>query len=191
MPNISGHLGLALKADDQTQTMARELLRLVPSAKAEYVPGFNLNLYHADLQNIPEAEIFKTMNNIRGMVGRTIELGKIFKSGETDLNWEAKLREDIRTAHIHAIQLVKYCFPDKSILDAPLYSTLTPAEKENLRRYGYPFINQQFKPYLTIARNPAGIRASLSHVPHIGKIQKIIFARLSRAGDLEQVLYEI
>ncbi|MBP7058531.1 hypothetical protein KBB06_04305 [Candidatus Gracilibacteria bacterium] len=189
MPNIySGHLGFALMPDNVTQDKAAGLVRLIPSGSPDFKPSAHINLYHADLHKIPEEAVIKTINGIRSVLGKKLELGEIIKKGETELTWQIANNEAIRLAHLYAIQAVGYFNPG-SVNDRLKSETFTKEEEENMRRFGFPQIDKQFRPAITLARNKTGIRRSITLYPHTAYIQQAVFAELTADGDLREIIY--
>lgn len=186
----SGAYGIVVHLDQETQDMAK---RLVNDITADFKPEhIHLTLFHTKLEGADVGAIQKMVQACEAILqGQRITFDRIQTFGDNFLFWDAEKNPLVIDAHKIALGLAR--FIDRKDLGAHTKGeklTLTPEQSENIRRYGHPLVENEYRPHITLAYHSQGFREQVipEHCFKEGRITGVVFTEI---GEFGRILKEI
>ena len=187
---FGGSYGFVIVPDANTKTKTENLAReLFP--KAEYQATTpHVTLYQGRVAGLPPDEVRKILNKLKGYSGETLALDLIDIYGGKFAFWNNEKNTNLSLVHTTALEIAAYL--DKNTIQRSVEEGLdmSPEELENVRKFGYPFVGESYRPHITLAYDSQGLTLPTGGLsrPWEMKIEDVLFVKMGKYGSVAEVI---
>lgn len=194
---FTGWYGFAIIPDQETRVLATEIGQQHSDAfeyavRDHEVQLPHISLYHAQLQHLPNADAEGITKELNSLLGLSLVFREQELFGGTFLFWNVLTVVPLQVAHKFALEeCAPYYKQPREAFKPSSTSARKNLEQEMAHKHGFALSYVAQKPHITLAAGLKEEAPRLTPRDHIGKVERIVFARFQAPyGAIQEVIYE-
>jgi 2'-5' RNA ligase len=185
--NFTGKYGIVLVPNSETGLQAALLSKRIGPNLLELGGKHHahLTLYHADYEDLPEEVVDQTLEAIAAQMPTKVHFYRIKTYANKFVFWDARPAGPLFSLHKQALGLTGYLKENAGAVGTEDLKDLSVQELDNIRRYGHPLVNEQWRPHITVGYRNEGKEIDEPR-QFDAWFSKVAFARIGEYGTAQE-----
>ncbi len=195
-PNsYSGRFGIVLFIDAATGNKAMELSASCNGGNSIDLSGkheSHVTLYHSKFSDVPREVIEAALKDIASRLPCELEFTDISSFGGKFLFWKIERTPLLFSLHEKTVKsLSKYFVREGEQQTDREKAILSGGERQNVEKYGHPFVGKFWNPHVTLGYYAEGAPAVSRSEKHLGKAVAAAFVKVGEWGTIAEVVSKV